>query len=161
MTDIAAASQSGFPAARASRGFSLVELVIVVAMVAIILSIALPAYQDFVQRQRVSSAVTTLHSALVLARSEAVKRNTPIVISAAGGDWGGGWSIARPGGGALILSQPVLSGVDIAPVADVTFTRMGRTTETDFEISSEQNSSIVSCLRLGADGRAASEKGGC
>lgn len=40
------------------KGFTLIELMIVVAIIAILAAIALPAYQDYTKRSRVSEAVT-------------------------------------------------------------------------------------------------------
>lgn len=56
---------------RNSRGFTLIELMIVVAIVAILASIALPAYQDYVVRSRVSEALLATSELKVLVTENA------------------------------------------------------------------------------------------
>lgn len=62
-------------------GFTLIELMVTVAILAILAVIAIPNLQDFLvrtQRQQVTSEIV---SGLALARSEAIKRATPVTLA--------------------------------------------------------------------------------
>lgn len=64
------------PAAGPLRGFSLIELMVAVAILAILLALAVPSFQDMIQRNRVRTAAADLTDSLNLARSEAIKRGS-------------------------------------------------------------------------------------
>jgi type IV fimbrial biogenesis protein FimT len=76
-----------------NKGFTIIELLVVVAVVAISLTIALPSFQAFVLNGRISTETNNLVSALNIARSEAVKRGARVSISAVGGNWNNGWEV--------------------------------------------------------------------
>ncbi len=62
----------------AQRGFTLIEMMIGLVIMAIILMVALPAFTIFLQNQQIRNAAESTLSGLNLARTEAVRRNQPV-----------------------------------------------------------------------------------
>lgn len=91
-----------------SKGFTLIELMITVAILGVILGLAVPAMGDFAVRQRVSGQASELMLALAFARSEAVKQNSEIAVlpatNAATG-WADGWCVGPAASMANCLSD--------------------------------------------------------
>jgi type IV fimbrial biogenesis protein FimT len=84
-----------------ARGFTLVELLVTVCTVALLLGLAAPPLVATADGMRLSATANTFLAQLHLARSEAIKRNTPVAIcksadgeacSATGG-WEQGWIV--------------------------------------------------------------------
>lgn len=84
---------------RRVKGFSVIELMITVAIVAILVAVALPSFQESLRGNRVSTASNELITSLNLARSEALRNPRGAVLctsedgSTCGGDWGDGWIV--------------------------------------------------------------------
>ncbi|HKM28006.1 MAG TPA: GspH/FimT family pseudopilin [Thiopseudomonas sp.] len=86
------------------KGFTLIELMVAVAILAIVLSIAIPSFSTILLNNRISTTADELHTAVQLARSEAIKRKKTVTLCRAnadfsacvqGGigstDWASGW----------------------------------------------------------------------
>ena len=65
------------------QGFTLIELMITLAISAILLSVAAPAYQSFIGSTALTTATNDLVAALNMARSEALKRDGQVSLRAA------------------------------------------------------------------------------
>lgn len=78
---------------RRSSGFTLFELIITVAIVAILVGIALPNYREFSIGMTVSDNTNDLVGALQAARADASTRGRPVAVIANGGDWSNGWQV--------------------------------------------------------------------
>lgn len=99
-----ASALNGCAASSEPGGFTLVELMGVVAVAAIVLTLGVPSFFTLIQNNRAATQVNELVMALSLARSEAVKRGAPVSLCpskdpkdqskcSGGTDWQVGWLV--------------------------------------------------------------------
>lgn len=119
------------PRRRSSRGFTLIELMVVVTISVILASLAAPSMRTLIANQRVRSNATDLHLAMVKARTEAIKRNADVTLISTGGSWTAGWSILNPDaplGPALDFHEPLTSVSITSTATQVVYRGTGRVT---------------------------------
>mgnify|MGYP001262203579 CR=1 FL=1 len=111
-------------------GFTLIELMVTLAIVAILLVLGAPVYTTWIQNMQIRTATESLVSAMKLARAEAIKRNVPVTFSLVTGPSAGNsteWSITcNPAGpncpevGGVIQSDSLLRNaphISVVPTA--------------------------------------------
>ncbi len=89
---------------RRASGFTVLEMLIVISIVAVLTAIAVPTFRDLIASRQVAANVSAFASTLRLARSEAIKRGTEVTVCrgrlvsgspvcVAGTDWSVGWFV--------------------------------------------------------------------
>lgn len=151
-----------------SHGFTLVEMLVTLAIFAVLLMIAIPSMRPFLQSQSVKNASMDIVSTVALARSEAIKRNAQVDVKATNAaDWSQGWVVSQNTPAATIRKQSALNNIVITP-SDPSFSFDGNgrmtTTGATFAIAPiNKTGSQPLCLSVtvGATGRVESTKVTC
>jgi type IV fimbrial biogenesis protein FimT len=99
-----------------ARGFTIIELMLVIVIVAVLASLAMPGMRDLIVGSRVRGASSDFYAALIAARSEAIKRRSNAVVSPIGATWNTGWRVTV--GANTFMTVDALSG-DVAVQVDV------------------------------------------
>lgn len=104
------------------------ELLIVLAIVGILTSLAAPSFSQFIKSQKIKSMATDLNASLSLARSEAVKRNKNVtLLPTTAGSWQNGWQIEDPDNvGNNIQVHSAFAGLTVTGPASVIYRSSGR-----------------------------------
>lgn len=86
------------------NGFTLVELMVTLAVAAILMTVAIPSFQNTIRMNRLSTQTSHIMTALNIARSEAIRRGVSVSVcsslnstacrsAATAGNWSGGWIV--------------------------------------------------------------------
>lgn len=127
---------------RQLHGFTLVELVVTLAIAAILVTVAIPGFGNLIRDNRLIAGTNQLVATLALARSEAVKRGAAVSICASNNgtgctstDWNDGWLVFSDAGTAgtvdggdtvLRVQEALRSDLQISVSGDP-FVRFGAT----------------------------------
>jgi len=136
----------------------------VLVILAILAAIAAPNMGTMVRTQRVKTASFDIFSGLVLARSEALKRNTTVTVTPVSGNWANGWT-ATDSNGNTVRKQSGFTTVSITGPATVVFTGSGRLSggsSPQFSLTApDVASENQRCVKVDLSGRPVSSQGAC
>lgn len=157
---------------RKHHGFTLVEVMVTVIVLAILTAVALPAFRSFISAQRIKNTSFDMMAMLTLARSEALKRNGQVTATPTNNDWAQGWTVTAANGTVISRQNPIpgititcLQGSPLTAVAcaSLSYDAAGRCANAQsIEISSAgTTASNTRCLSIDLSGRPGSRKGVC
>lgn len=147
-------------------GFTLIELMLGVALLGVLLAIGIPSFGDMMRTNRLASQVNEFTATLNFARSEAYKRGLPVVVCVANNDvtdcsttasWSNGWlayvDTNRNGTYQTGGTEPILMKVS-APGGNLTYTPnpVGQRTMTFSPLSASPGNFQLDIFKSGCTG---------
>ena len=153
------------PSRGRATGFTLVELMVTLAVFAILIARAVPSMQQIVASQRVRSVASDIASDLVIARNEAVKRGDNVQLAPSDSGWAGVQPLKVTSSSELLSSRNATgSGVTFAasPLT-VTYDKYGRLSGAASVVRFSINSGSASqrCVSVDPSGRPKSMASAC
>lgn len=161
-----------------NSGFTLIELMVAIAVLAILLAIGLPSFQESLRSNRVTTAANEFLTAISLARSEAIRstRGAGVCASADGatcaGTWNDGWLVwlDANGNGTLEGGENVVRYTQskgklslTGSVQTLAFDPRGRITTgaQSIDVQPEGYEAPVRCVAINATGQARVQRAAC
>jgi len=116
-----------------AKGVSIIEMMIVIAIVAIIAGLALPSFTNYLSGTRVRGVAESVQNGLQIARQEAVRRNAEVRFEIAAADQADLWRVFVVGTGAVVQRKSRAEGSGSGLVIStnmpaITFNGLGRVT---------------------------------
>lgn len=155
-----------------TSGFTAVEMMITLTIIGVLLAISAPGLRQLTLNQGVKSAAFDMFSAIVYARSEAIKRPGETVtlrpVTASGGGWVNGFYV-RDGAGDQLRKWTVASNITVTdknstPVTSISFGKDGHLTVTpkiEINLSSAVSGVSPRCVQVDLTGRPYAALGAC
>lgn len=135
----------------APRGFTIIELMITLAVAAILTMLAMPSFKHLMISTNLSGVNNDLTGAMQFARTEAVSRQVAIAVAASAGNWQNGWTVRIAPAGTVLRTYPAVAPryvVNGNAVTTVTFQPQGSLAPP----SGSTAAVVASCLTVSASG---------
>ena len=161
------------------KGFTLIEVLTSLAVASILLTAAVPAMQDFIIRNRMSTEVNTFMASVYLARSEAVKRLQDVslcptstgIACDSSNNWDEGWIVyadldndnTYSSGDVVIQQNPKLPArfTNTGNITFITFNPRGSSNAGSFNFTDTGGIANPRCLTVSNAGRSYVSAGSC
>lgn len=153
------------------RGFTLIELMVTIAILAVLLGVGVPSFRSMIESSRLSAVSNDLLTGLQFARSEAIKRGILVVLCSTNDQdscstnpkWSSGWVARNEAGPAadppFRVWPAARIGIDITNPGTVEFNGLGgASAERCFDLTL---GTLERSVSVGAAGRISSATTAC
>ena len=131
---------------RSSKGFTLIETMVIVAILGVLLGLTIPAFGNYIARQKVIGARTELMADLQYARSLAIARRTTFRIDFTASDY----QLILPGPDDVIRQRTAPDGVTFNADTNPNFYPWGLSDACNIQVGNFKITSTVSLLPNGS-----------
>ncbi len=137
-------------------GFTIIEMMTVVTILGIFAALAAPSMADLLASTAIKGAQSDFYSALIAARSEAIKRRASATVAPIGADWTTGWTV-KVGGNTFQRVDALKPRVVVNPTTpvNIVFGMNGRVSSGNQTIifSDSVRSTVANrCVVIGSSG---------
>lgn len=141
-----------------ARGFSIIELMVVVAVLGVLAALGQPSFTSIIAANRIKTAASDIHLSLIRARSEAIKRNSNITVAAPAG-WKSGWTVSN---GVETHAEVPGTSITISGTEEIIYTSSGRATVNPISISlTSTDTSTARCVSVSLSGQPVVKQEAC
>lgn len=130
---------------RSSKGFTLIETMVIVALIGVLAGLTIPSFANYLQRQKVIGARAELMTDLQYARSIAIARRTTFRVDFQLDRY----QIILPGPDDVIRTNAAPDGVTFTADGNPNFYPWGLSDACNIQVSNYKKTSIVSLLPNG------------
>ncbi len=118
-------------AANRQHGFTLIELMITIAIAVILMTVGIPSFSETIKNNRLTTEINELLTALNVGRSEAIKRGVSTTVctgsvgASCGGNWEDGWVVFvdSNGDGTIDAGEEIRVHDSLTPGTTIAFPR--------------------------------------
>jgi len=143
------------PRCHRPAGFTALELMVVIAIAAILVALAVPTFSDLMAGLRAKSTASEIFATLAKARSDALARNGNVTLSPKSSVWSNGWQVLDPASGVLD-DRGAVAGASVSGPASVIYRPSGRvqgSTVPSFVVNASGSSVVYWCVSVDLTGR--------